>query len=110
MEIPEQEKRDKARMKAAKQRATKARKFCVNTCPASRHVHMMAEALSKGQKYHMLNEEPEHCAGSLLSVITSLWEARDQLIKLQGYWYKPIRRERKQHAALIRGSSHRGAE
>jgi hypothetical protein len=57
-------------------RADKARNFPQNTCSASRHVFMMAEALSKGQKYHMLDEEPEHCAASLASVVSSLWELR----------------------------------
>lgn len=80
---------DRTRLRAAKQRANKARKFCVNTCPASRHAHLMADALAAGEKYHMFDEEPEYCAETLLSVITSLWEARDQLIKLQGYWSKP---------------------
>jgi hypothetical protein len=80
---------DKARLKKAKARATKARKFMVNTCPASRHAHMMADTLAKGKVYHMFTEEPEYCAETLYSVITSLWEARDKPLELQGYWWKP---------------------
>jgi len=50
----------------------------VNTCPASRHLHMMAEALASGRKYHMLNEEPQHCAETMLSVLHSLWTLRTE--------------------------------
>ena len=69
-----------------RRRVDRARKFMVNTCGASRHVHMMAEQLAKGKPYHMLTEEPQHCAGSLLSVLESLWKARDELIRLKGKW------------------------
>lgn len=61
-----------------RRRVNRAKKFCKNTCPASRHLHMMAEALAKGQKYHMLDEEPEHCAGAMLSVLESLWKLRTE--------------------------------
>lgn len=59
-------------------RTRKARRFMENTCPASRHVHMIAESLAKGDKYHMIDEEPEHVAGSLLSVLESLWTLRTE--------------------------------
>jgi hypothetical protein len=52
------------------------RNFPHNTCPASRHVELMAEALAKGERYAMFEEEPEHCAESLRSVIESLWKLR----------------------------------
>jgi len=55
----------------------------VNTCPASRHVHMMADALATGEKFHPFDEEPFHCAESLYSVITSLWKARDRIAELE---------------------------
>lgn len=58
------------------------RRFPHNTCPASRHTQMIAEALAKGKPYPMLQEEPEHCAGSILSVLASLYRARTQLAKL----------------------------
>lgn len=59
-------------------RTNKVRNFPHNTCPASRHVHMMADALAKGKRYHMFEEEPEHCAVSLLSVLESLWRLRTE--------------------------------
>lgn len=59
-----------------KRRVARARNFPTNTCPASRHVHMIALALARGEKYHMIDEEPEHVAGSLLSVLESLWTLR----------------------------------
>ena len=62
-----------------RRRTDRARQFPDNTCPASRHVHLMAEALATGRPYPMLQEEPEHCAGSLLSVLESLWKARTKL-------------------------------
>lgn len=54
------------------------------TCPASRHVAMMAEALADQGQYLMLADEPEYCAESLASVVASLWEARAELAKLKG--------------------------
>lgn len=70
--------------KRARKAADKARKFMVNTCPASRHLHIMADALAKGGKYHMFDDEPEHCAESIYAVITALWLARDELRALKG--------------------------
>lgn len=46
------------------------------TCPASRHLHIMAESLAKGKGYPMFEEEPQHCAETMLSVLASLWELR----------------------------------
>lgn len=59
-------------------RTRAARKTLVNTCPASRHLHMIAEHLAKGLPYPMLQEEPEHCAGTMLSVLESLWKLRTE--------------------------------
>ena len=53
------------------------------TCAASRHVHQMAECWAKGEKYLMLDDEPEYCAESLLLVLASLWEARHELTQLK---------------------------
>lgn len=61
-----------------RRRTMQARKFMKNTCPASRHVHLMALALAKGEKYFMIDEEPEHIALSLLSVLESLWKLRTE--------------------------------
>lgn len=62
-----------------------SRDFPVNTCPASRHVQLMAEGLSK-DGYPMLQEDPKHCAGSLASVVGSLYEARSFLHSLGYTW------------------------
>ena len=64
-------------------RVDRARHFPSNTCPASRHLHMMAIALAKGKKYHMFKEEPQHCAETMLAVLESLWKARASVAKLK---------------------------
>lgn len=70
---------DKDLFRAEKSRTAKHRKAdgktCV-TCPASRHAQMIAEAIGARRPYPMLQEEPEHCAGSILSAVGSLFEAR----------------------------------
>lgn len=72
------------RIENIRRRVARARRFPVNTCPASRHVHTMADALASGRGYPMLQEEPEHCAVSLYSVLESLFKARSELEKLKG--------------------------
>jgi hypothetical protein len=57
----------------------KARRFPDNTCPASRHVQIMAECLIRGEPYDMIESEPVHVGESMLSVVTSLYEARTEL-------------------------------
>jgi hypothetical protein len=49
------------------------------TCPASRHLHQIAEALAVGRPYPMLADEPQHCAGTMLAVLEALWKARARL-------------------------------
>lgn len=74
----------KRAFKAAKRAADKARKSdgkTVVTCPASRHTQMIAEYVGTGKGYTMLQDEPEHCAESILSTVTSLYEARLLLAK-----------------------------
>lgn len=66
-----------------RRRVNRARRFPDNTCPASRHLHLMAERLAAGKKYPMLDEEPEHCAETMLSVLESLWKARNELAALK---------------------------
>ena len=58
------------------QRTERARRSMENTCPASRHLHMIALALAQGKPYPMLSEEPEYCAETMLSVLESLWKLR----------------------------------
>ena len=65
----------------------KTRDFPNNTCPASRHVQIIAEALAETGSYPMLNEDPKHCATSMASVLSSLYAARTFLQNL-GYTWK----------------------
>lgn len=62
------------------------RDFPNNTCPASRHVQIMSEELASNKKYAMLVEDPEHCAESLASVVSSLYQARSFLESLGYSW------------------------
>lgn len=63
-----------------------SRRFPENTCPASRHVQMIAEDLASVGKYPMLTEDPKHCAGSIASVVNSLYSARTFLQSLGYTW------------------------
>ena len=72
-----------ARITALKRRAACAKRFPDNTCPASRHLHLMAQRLAAGKPYPMLADEPQHCAETMLAVLASLWEARSELARLK---------------------------
>lgn len=67
-------------------RMVDSRNFPENTCPASRHVQMMAEELAAVGRYPMLNEDPGHCAGSLAAVVSSLYQTRSFLSSLGYTW------------------------
>ena len=67
-------------------RMHRARRFPHNTCPASRHAQLIAEALAGGRDYPMLREEPGHVAGSIASVVADLFSARTMLDKLGYTW------------------------
>lgn len=69
----------KARVQALLKRVDDARDFPTHTCPASRHVHIMADNLVRKGGYCMLTEEPVHCAESILAALASLWEGRKEL-------------------------------
>lgn len=69
---------------ALKRRASRAKRFPDNTCPASRHLHLIAQRLASGKPYPMLVDEPQHCSETMLAVLASLWEARSKLAKLDG--------------------------
>jgi hypothetical protein len=43
----------------------------------------MAESLAKGEKYTMLDDEPEYCASTMLSVLEALWKARTELARMK---------------------------
>jgi hypothetical protein len=75
---------DAAEAKLAQQddlvkRMNDARDFPANTCGASRHAAMIAEALCSGDDYPMLAEEPDHCGGSIAATVAALWECRTKL-------------------------------
>ncbi len=74
-------------------RVNRARKFPVNTCPASRHVQMIGESLIRGKPYPMIDEEPEHVGGSILSVVESLFKARTEIDVLRAKLGMPSRIE-----------------
>lgn len=69
-------------IKNLKRRLRKVRDFPTNTCPASRHAQMIGEYLPTKKGYPMLQEEPEHCAGSILATVAALYEARSNLLRL----------------------------
>lgn len=64
-------------------RMRRAEKICVNTCPSSRHVRIMGEALARGGEYPMFQEEPEQCGVSLLVVVEQLYKARQEIRRLK---------------------------
>lgn len=63
------------RLPNLRRRVNRARRFEA-TCPASRHLHQIAEALASGKPYPMLIEHPQHCAASMLGVLEALWKLR----------------------------------
>lgn len=75
-------KADKALLKSLRLRVNKARDFPKHTCPASRHLHIMADCLTKKGGYPMLTEEPVHCAITLYAVLESLWVGRKEIERL----------------------------
>lgn len=70
------------RLPNLRRRVNRVMTFAI-TCPASRHLHMIAETLAAGKMDPMLHEEPEHCAVTMLSVLESLWKARRELARLK---------------------------
>ena len=59
--------------------ANAARRFPKNTCPASRLVQDIGEALVRGEPHHLLAAEPDTCGESMLAVVAALYEARTRL-------------------------------
>ena len=62
------------------------RDFPNNTCPASRHVQMIAEGLYTTGAYPLLQDDPQHCASSIASVVSGLYQARSFLLSLGYSW------------------------
>lgn len=61
----------------------RAKAFPEQTCPSSRHLHMMADELAAGRQYFMFTEEPQHCAKSMYAVLETLWKARIENARLR---------------------------
>lgn len=68
------------------QRMDSNRDFPNNTCPASRHVQLIAEQLYSIGSYPLLQDDPQHCAGSIASVVSSLYQTRSFLLSLGYSW------------------------
>ncbi len=71
------------RIANVRRRVNRARKFPDNTCPASRHLHRIADYLARPKRTHALESvwDAEHMAGTMYSVLESLWKARTRLAK-----------------------------
>ena len=69
---------DLKRLRNARRRVNRVRDFPTHTCPASRHLHMIADALASRQPYWMLLEEPQHVAETMYAVLEDLWTLRKQ--------------------------------
>jgi hypothetical protein len=67
------------RLANLRRRVNRARQFPANTCPASRHLHLIADDLLRGTPI----DDQEHCAETMLSVLESLWKARTDLARLK---------------------------
>lgn len=57
-------------------RAEKARGAALVTCPASRHLHMLADYLAIRAVPRQISEEPQYVAVSIYAILADLWEAR----------------------------------
>lgn len=82
--VPIEEEVSKNMIPNLRRSVSRARNHPGVTCPASRHVHQMADGLLSKHGYPMLTEEPEHCAVSLLAVLGALWQARAEINRLKG--------------------------
>ena len=67
-----------------KRRTARARNAPGVTCPASRHVELIACSLAAGGTYPTAPQERMHCAESLLAVLEALWKARAELARVKG--------------------------
>lgn len=74
---------DKKLLANLKRKVKRSRNFPANTCPASRHLQMIAEGMVTKRGYPMLQEEPEHCAITMLAVVNALYKTRTELARLK---------------------------
>ena len=63
-----------AELKNLRRRVNRARNFPINTCPASRCLHMLADDLLRYGMSHRINEEPREMAEDILVVLEKLWK------------------------------------
>lgn len=70
------------RLRNLRRRVARARRFPTNTCPASRHLHELADDLLAKRIVREI-EEPEAVAGSILAVLEALWKARTELARVK---------------------------
>ena len=64
-----------AELRNLRRRVNRARNFPINTCPASRCLHMMANDLLRYGRSHRLHEEPREVAEDILVVLEKLWKS-----------------------------------
>lgn len=74
---------DQKRIAKLRRQVNRVRDFPTHTCPASRHLHIMANRLLTKGGYPMLTDEADHCAETMLAVLLSLWRDRKELAKLK---------------------------
>ena len=74
---------DLRRLRALRRRVARARDFPTHTCPASRHLQIIADALAGKQPYWQILEEPQHVAETMYAVLESLWKLRKASTKAQ---------------------------
>lgn len=89
---------DKNGLRNLRRRVNRARRFPENTCPWSRHLHLMAEQLAEGKPYPMLQEEPEHCAWAMLVVLEELFKLRTASPDYAAKVAKQLRQLQERHA------------
>ena len=68
-----------------RRRVNRANNFPHNTCGASRHTRMVADALTSKTREHPIEEiwDAEHIAQSLYATVEALWKARAKLAKYE---------------------------
>lgn len=61
-----------------RKRVSRARNFPENTCPASRHLQIIADRLIDKRRKLPIEEywDAENMAGTMYAVLESLWKAR----------------------------------
>ena len=68
------------KLSTLRRRVNQARKHePLVTCSASRHLHILADELLSKAGCPQLQDEPEHCAETMLAVLLALWQARAAL-------------------------------